>query len=136
MFVASFFASVYCYNKVSSQPTDSAQTNITVGCAVLLYGLSLVSEVWMLLNNEDAFLKKLFRGIIFWDGVAAIVLGVNLISSQASILSADSTIMLCAVSAFIFFVDGLLYYWVRPPETHLGSQEEQLKNMEVGRTQK
>lgn len=131
-FVASFFASVYCYDKVSSQIADNAQTNIAIGSAVLLYGISLVSEVWMLLNHKEKFIEKLFKGIVFWDGVVAIALGINLINSENSIIPAKCTIMVCAIAAAIFFVDGLLYFWVRPPETHLNTREENLKKMDIG----
>lgn len=127
IFIASFLASVFCYLNANDE-----QTNVAVGSAALLYGLSLISEVWMLLDPGESFRAKLFKGTIFLDGLVAIALGINLVSAKKHIFPANHTIMICAISAIVFLIDLLLYYWVRPPATHLNNQEDNLKEMDVG----
>ena len=131
IFITSFFASVFCYLNASNE-----QTNLAVGSAALLYGLSLISEVWMLLDPAECFSTKLFKGTIFLDGLVSIVLGINLVSAKKYIFPANQTIRICAISAIVFFIDLLLYYWVRPPAAHLHNQEDNLKEMDVGGSKK
>lgn len=113
--------------------TSQADSNIAIGGALIVYGISLIAEICMLLDPNDYLSKKLLTGSILLIGVIMTVFGfAQIFTPQLSASPIVITVFGC-FSILIYVFDTIAFYLAKPPNrTSSTGQEAKLKNIQVG----